>query len=70
MHYYTKGEMKKTGWNNELVAQEYVDLYIFDPLHVRLRHWPRHCSYQCPVTGSRRMTHQINHQQMARNENV
>ena len=38
MHYYTKGEMKKTGWNNELVAQEYVDLYIFDPLHVRLRH--------------------------------
>ena len=38
MHYYTKGEMKKTGWNNELVAQEYVDLYIFDPLHVYLRH--------------------------------
>ena len=39
MHYYTKGEMKKTGWNNELVAQEYVDLYIFDPLHTRLPHF-------------------------------
>ncbi|EOD13834.1 hypothetical protein EMIHUDRAFT_212353 [Emiliania huxleyi CCMP1516] len=38
MSYYTKGEMKKTGWNNELVAQEYIDLYIFDPLHTRLRH--------------------------------
>ena len=37
MVYYTKGEMKKTGWNNELVAQEYIDLYIFDPLHTRLR---------------------------------
>lgn len=36
MVYYTKGEMKKTGWNNELVAQEYIDLYIFDPLHTRL----------------------------------
>ena len=35
MVYYTKGEMKKTGWNNELVAQEYIDLYIFDPLHTR-----------------------------------
>ena len=30
--------MKKTGWNNELVAQEYIDLYIFDPLHTRLLH--------------------------------
>ena len=39
MSYYTKGEMKKTGWNNELVAQEYIDLYIFDPLHTRLRHF-------------------------------
>ena len=39
MNYYTKGEMKKTGWNNELVAQEYIDLYIFDPLHTRLRHF-------------------------------
>ena len=36
MNYYTKGEAKKTGWNNELVAQEYVDLYILDPLHTRL----------------------------------
>ena len=38
MVYYTKGEMKKTGWNNEVVAQEYIDLYIFDPLHTRLPH--------------------------------
>ena len=39
MRYYTKGEAKKTGWNNELVAQEYIDLIIFDPLHTKLRHF-------------------------------